>query len=219
MLVLLLGGVAPVSSFFVFSVSSRDPLRLFFLKSTSKLFSGRTDNNDDSTKGGESEQASRPPPAFEIVESDFPGAGTPRPDLAPEEIPSLLMTALENNDFPNVDDGLKSVWAFSGDTTKFIFQNNRTDFIRTAHETAQEFVTSFYGAALNGKSWDMETELNRVGGEEGWLATQVMTTICADGRKRRWQWELRKNRRPPNLGCWFVESIGSSDRKGQFEAE
>ena len=92
------------------------------------------------------------------------------------------------------------------------------EFIESCHETADEFPTSFYGVAMNGQSWTMETELNRVGGESGWIATQVMKTISSDGRMRRWQWELRKNKRPPCLGCWKIESIGSSDRNGDFEA-
>jgi hypothetical protein len=28
---------------------------------------------------------------------------------------------------------------------------------------------------------------------------------------------LRKNKRPPCLGCWKIESIGSSDRNGDIE--
>lgn len=151
--------------------------------------------------------------------SSFQGAGIPRPELPPGEIPSLLMDALLLNDFPQVDAGLTSMWAFAGETTRHIFQQNMTEFIESAHETADLLPTSFYGAAMYGKSWVMETKVNRVGGKEGWIATQVMKTISSDGRLRRWQWELRKNRRPPCLGCWFVESIGSSDRKGQFEAE
>ena len=92
------------------------------------------------------------------------------------------------------------------------------EFIESCHETADEFPTSFYGVAMFGKSWEIETELNRVGGEGGWIATQVMKRISSDGRLRRWQWELRKNKRPPCLGCWRVETIASSDRNGDFEA-
>eukprot|EP00985_Skeletonema_marinoi_P002588 scaffold1064_cov209-Skeletonema_marinoi.AAC.13 len=55
-------------------------------------------------------------------------------------------------------------------------------------------------------------------GESGWIATQVIKTVSSEGRLRRWQWELRKNKRPPCLGCWKIESIGSSDRNGDFEA-
>jgi hypothetical protein len=129
------------------------------------------------------------------------------------------MEALKYNDFPTVDAGLKAMWTFAGDTTRHIFEQNRTEFIEMAHETANTLPTSFYGAAMYGKSWAVETPLNQVGGENGWIATQVIRTISSDGRLRRWQWELRKHRRPPNLGCWYVESIGSSDRKGQFEPE
>jgi hypothetical protein len=154
-----------------------------------------------------------------VAVSQWEGAGFPRADLPPEKIPALLMDALRMNDLPSPNAGLLSIWEFAGDTTRHIFQHNSTDFIESAHETADTMATSFYGVAMNGKEWNVESPLNRVGGEDGWIATQVIKTICSDGRVRRWQWELRKHRRPPNLGAWYVESIGSSDRKGNFEPE
>ena len=153
------------------------------------------------------------------LQGDWKGAGIPRDGLEPETLPALLMEALSLNDFPETDTGLHSMWAFAGDTTRHIFQHNETEYIESAHETAHSFPTSFYGNAFYGKSWKMLTPLNRVGGRDGWIATQVMETISSDGRLRRWQWELRKKKRPPNLNCWFVETIGSSDRKGEFEPE
>jgi hypothetical protein len=156
---------------------------------------------------------------YNVTRSQWDGAGSPRPELEPEAIPALLMDALRMNDLPKKNAGLRSVWEFAGDTTRHIFQHNLTDFIESAHETADTMATSFYGVAMSGKEWSMETSLNRVGGEDGWIATQVMKTISWDGRIRRWQWELRKHKRPPNLGAWYVESIGSSDRKGNFEAD
>mmetsp|Transcript_15986 Transcript_15986/g.29080 ORF Transcript_15986/g.29080 Transcript_15986/m.29080 type:complete len:238 (+) Transcript_15986:109-822(+) len=149
------------------------------------------------------------------------GAGVPRSDLRPEDMPSLLMRALWNNHEPNENSGLKSMWEFAGGHTKHIFQQNITEFVESAHETANTLPTSFYGVAMYGKEWSIETPLNYIGGnpETSWIATQVVKTICSDGRVRRWQWELRKNRRPPCLGCWMVETIASSDRKGNFEPE
>ena len=151
----------------------------------------------------------------------FSGAGVPRPELPPSELPDLLMRCLKMNDFPEIDSGLNSMWAFAGDTTRFIYQNNITEFIEDAHETANTLPTSFYGMAMNGQSWKMEGEMNMVGNdpERCWIATQIMQSVSSDGRLRRWQWELRKHRRPPNLGAWYVESIGSSDRKGNFDIE
>lgn len=148
------------------------------------------------------------------------GAGSPRPELAPHDVPDLLMHALKHNDIPYCNAGLQSMWDFAGDTTRFVYQNNVTEFIEDAHKTAESLPTSFYGVAMKGKGHIMEGELNFVGsGEDPWIATQIMRTISSDGRMRRWQWELRKHRRPPLLGAWYVESIGSSDRKGNFNIE
>ena len=138
--------------------------------------------------------------------------------IKPEDVIPLIMHSLNNNDIPNKDSGLKLVWGFSSEITKHIFKYNITEFIELCHETANEFPTSFYGIAMNGKSWEVETDINRVGGENGWIATQVMKSISSDGRMRRWQWELRKNKRPPNLDCWRIENIASSDRNGDFAA-
>ena len=148
------------------------------------------------------------------------GAGSPRPQLPPAEVPKLLMKALELNNFPDEDAGLRAMWAFAGDSTRFIFKNNETEFVESAHETAATYPTSFYGMAMRGQGWELEGALNMVGGEaQCWIATQLMKTTSSDGRLRRWQWELRKHRRPPLLGAWYVESIGSSDRLGNFDIE
>ena len=56
----------------------------------------------------------------------YEGAGVPRPELAPEDLVPLLMNALKNNDIPNKDVGLQSMWEFTTDTTKYIFKNNIT---------------------------------------------------------------------------------------------
>jgi len=155
----------------------------------------------------------------EVFDDDYLSTLVPSPDLSPEEIPDLLMRVLQKNDFPEVDSGLRIMWEFAGGNTKHIFKHNITEYIESAHETADTLPTSFYGVAMNGMEWTFETKINRVGGEEGWIATKLMKTISSDGRMRRWQWELRKNKRPPCLGCWIVEAIASSDRKGKFEVE
>lgn len=117
------------------------------------------------------------------------------------------MHSLNNNDLPSKDAGVRLCWEFSSEITKHIFKYNITEFIESCHETANEFPTSFYGVAMNGKSWEVETDINRVGGENGWIATQVLKSISSDGRVRRWQWELRKNRRPPDLDCWRMKTL------------
>ena len=200
--------MSPTLAFIPVLVSKKNPRTSFSFVSALPR-----DRQDERVEGEEGV------PSLVITESEREGAGLPREDLDPKDLPTLLMEALSLNDFPLADSGLRSMWAFAGETTRFVFQQNETQFIESAQKTANEFPTSFYGNAFYGKSWKMLTPLNRVGGEDGWICTQVMSTISSDDRLRRWQWELRRNRRTLNLNCWFVESVGSSDREGQFEPE
>lgn len=153
------------------------------------------------------------------------GGGAP---LTPDNIPERVMLRLARNDLPDMDAGLRFVWGLTGETTRFIFKSNETDFVDTAHETAVQFPTSFYGAAMHGRGYALEGDPVYVGvsdqadltqREAAWIATQLVKTTSSDGRVRRWQWELRKHRRPPQRGEWYIESIGSSDKDGDFEPE
>jgi len=65
-------------------------------------------------------------------------AGTGFSSASPQSIPALLMEALRRNNFPEVDSGLAVAWEFFGDSSKYIFQHNYTDFVVCAHETADE---------------------------------------------------------------------------------
>jgi hypothetical protein len=114
-------------------------------------------------------------------------------ETCPEKIAPFLMQCLALNDFPDIDSGLETIWHFSTDTVRTIFDHNISDFISCAHKTADEFPTSFYGSAMKGKGWEMERPLVMVGGNtsECWIATHLMRTTASDGRVRRWQWELR----------------------------
>ena len=114
--------------------------------------------------------------ADRMLSEGYEGAGVPRASLPAGEVVPLLMRALQFNSCPETDSGLHSMWAFATGTTRFIFASNRSEFVESAHETAGSLPTSFYGVALHGKSWELEGELNRVGGDSGWIATQVMCT-------------------------------------------
>ena len=139
----------------------------------------------------------------------------PCPELKPQELPEMLMEALKLNDFPEVDSGLKTMWAFASDTTRFLYKGNITEYIEDAHETADALPTSFYGVAFHGQGWEFEGQMTLTG-QDKWIGTQIMKSWSSDGRLRRWQWELRRHRQ---TCCWHIESIGSSDRRGNFDIE
>ena len=153
--------------------------------------------------------------ALQRTGDTFAGAGEPRRAAADENVP-LLHRALALNDFPEVDSGLKSMWAFAGDTTRFIYQNNRTEFIEDAHKTAAQFSTSLYGSGMFG-TWELETPLTYCGGncaDEAWVATCVVKTVSSDGRMRRWQWEPEAPAAAA-LGAWYVESVRQLGPEGR----
>ncbi len=101
---------------------------LFSLPSDEDLFVGLfLDKKKEETNAGDPKDAK--PLTTKIIPSSFDidkGAGEPRLSLEPDEIVSLLMTALENPDVPVADAGLVAMWEFATDTTKFVFKNNRT---------------------------------------------------------------------------------------------
>lgn len=127
--------------------------------------------------------------ALSAAGAPYSSAGFPHPGLQARSLPPLLMHALSRNDFPDVDAGLHSVWQFATPMLRFVFQGDEEDFIRKAHETARELPTSFYGSAMAGGSWEMEGEMRRVGGEDGWIAVQVRgfraCVLCARVYKER----------------------------------
>ena len=56
-------------------------------------------------------------------------------NATPSEIPSLLMTALANNDSNTYDKVLRVILEYICDTTRWILKNNRNEFVESAHET------------------------------------------------------------------------------------
>jgi hypothetical protein len=74
------------------------------------------------------------------------------------------MNALRQNDFPEVDAGLHSMCGplavIQHDT---FLETTKQTFVSSAHDTADNFSTSFYGAAPYGKSWHMETPFELCG--------------------------------------------------------
>lgn len=151
-------------------------------------------------------------------EDAFEDAIIPRPELGPHEIPSLLMKAMELNDFPHNDAGFISLWEFHTCGVHRSYGSDIYKFIAHSKSVAEHAPTSFYGMAPEAKKLEF-FPVNRVGGENGWVATQMMTATLNDGSVRKFRWVMKRNRRPPNQDFWYVDSIDSSDEKGLFHIE
>ena len=146
----------------------------------------------------------------------------PSPDLCPSEIPRLLMRSLQRNDSPSLNYGLTKLWNFSGEGIHKLYNDNLEDFITQSKALSEVAPSSFYGMALNGLGCTfLYHPLNRIGGSPNgsWIATQIMTGTNEQGFTRNFQWRLIKQRRPPDLNCWFVEGLTVSDQDGHFDIE
>lgn len=138
----------------------------------------------------------------------------------PQAIIEGVLAALGHKGDKSVDRALRHIWDhLAGDNFKFVYRDSDVEeFIADARTTAEEFSTSFYGNAINGKRWQIIRDFQTTGAD-GWIGTAVVETISSDDRLRRWIWELRKHKRPPKMGSWFIENIGSSDADGTFDSD
>lgn len=146
-------------------------------------------------------------------------SATRLPDIAdaPPAMIEAALRALGDRTLP-VNATLERVWSLAGDVMRHYYRDGGVDeFVGDALETAEEFPTSFYGTAINGKGWRVLRPFALAGGPDGWIGTAVVETVASDDRVRKWIWELRKRRRPPDMGTWYIESIGSSDADGTFD--
>ena len=154
----------------------------------------------------ENDQSNMIQPEFQILEPDA--------ELQPEDIGPLLMKALREDE----STGLSSIWNFSAASERGLYEYDEEKFRAYAQYIAVKAPASFYGMARSGNRYEF-APLKRVGGENGWIASHIMTAVSEDGRTRRYQWMLMKNRRPPQLGCWLIEAIGASDQNGNFSVD
>mmetsp|Transcript_8855 Transcript_8855/g.13035 ORF Transcript_8855/g.13035 Transcript_8855/m.13035 type:complete len:227 (-) Transcript_8855:418-1098(-) len=151
-------------------------------------------------------------------EDAFEDAIIPRPELGPHEIPSLLMKAMEMFNFPHNDAGFISLWEFHTSGMHRTFDNDIYKFMSHSKSVADHAPCSFYGMAPVAARLEF-SPVNHVGGENGWVATQMMTATLNDGRARKFRWVMKKRRGPPNQNFWYVDSIDSSDENGMFHIE
>lgn len=89
-------------------------------ESDEDLFLSIIDRNERNNNENKEEELERQDEKIE----PFEGAGVPRASLKPEEIAPLLMTALQQNDFPEENSGVTAMWEFSTDVNKFVFKND-----------------------------------------------------------------------------------------------
>ncbi|CAM9301686.1 unnamed protein product [Ectocarpus sp. 8 AP-2014] len=133
---------------------------------------------------------------------------TPSPALPPTQVIGLLMAALQRNDDPAENDGLRTVFEFSSGMCRRAVGGTAESFIKEARY-------SVFGATVGCQSFTLEP-MSMVADR---LATQVVSVVASDGRQRRFLWTLERQRRPPDAGKWLIYGVVSSDVDGKLVME
>jgi hypothetical protein len=123
----------------------------------------------------------------------------PDPKLSPEDVVRTCMDALQRNDFPEINSGLATCYAFSNDMCRAAVGASVEDFCKYARNPV-------FQTMVNSDRWDA-APVSIVGSAtptRGAMATQMVHVTSKEGMRRSFLWTLQQERRPPNAGAWLV---------------
>mmetsp|Transcript_22425 Transcript_22425/g.55772 ORF Transcript_22425/g.55772 Transcript_22425/m.55772 type:complete len:224 (+) Transcript_22425:100-771(+) len=137
------------------------------------------------------------------------------PSLPAEAVVDNLLRALQKNDSPEVDAGLRAFWAWTHELYRGRPVNGHGDF----QIFAARAVRSELAPLLGSTRWVLEP-INPVG-DGSKYATHVARVWPAgdEGGKsvRRYLFQLRREQRPPYNGAWSVWGVIVSDSVGSIQ--
>jgi hypothetical protein len=165
----------------------------------------RTDRSGVEILSGRLSRFRRATPRCTRAENIYAAAGPiavaePSLSLGPADVVEACMNALVRNDFPEVDSGLATCFAFSNDMCRAAVGGSLDDFCKYAKNPT-------FQTLVNCRVWRAEP-VNFIGGgatpTRGAMATQTVIVTSRTGSTRAFLWTLQQERRPPLAGAWLV---------------
>jgi len=136
------------------------------------------------------------------------------PDLPANRVVDNILRALQENDYPDANSGLRTFWAWTHELYRGRPVNGHGNFDTFAGRAGN----SELGQLIGSSRWTLEP-LNLVADGDRY-ATQVARVYAAgdsDGTyARRYLFQLRREQRPPYNGAWSVWGVIVSDVGGQI---
>eukprot|EP00967_Tisochrysis_lutea_P102737 scaffold154784_cov32-Tisochrysis_lutea.AAC.2 len=137
------------------------------------------------------------------------------PDLPVEKVVPNLLRALQSNDEPTLNAGLRTFWDWTHELYRGRPVNGHGDFSLFAKRAAR----SELAALLQSSGW--QAEPYSPVGDGSKYGTHVVTIFpCGDldGQgARRYLFQLRREMRPPYNGAWAVWGVIVSDANGELQ--
>lgn len=122
----------------------------------------------------------------------------PHPDLTPEDVVRIVLAALQHNDDPGPDYGIRTAFNFAS-------PGNRSVTGPLA-KFADMVKNSLYSILIDFK--DAQIEPATTSGEHARLVVRVKG---GDGRSASFIIELSRQANPPYRGCWMTDSVVPAD--------
>ena len=127
---------------------------------------------------------------------------TPHPDIAPIDVVRIQLNALQNNDDPEIDFGIKQTWAFA-------HPDNRA--VTGPFDRFAEMIKNpAYQPLINHKRHTV-TEQNR---STKWIQFKVLMED-GDGQVLGFAWVVKKAKTEACQECWMTTGVSAPVRAGQ----
>ena len=130
------------------------------------------------------------------------GLKTPQPDIAPIDVVRIQLEALQNNDTPDLDFGIRQTWAFA-------HPDNR-EMTGPLDRFTTMIKNPAYAPLLNHKRHTV-TEQNR---STSWIQFKVLMED-EDGQVLGFAWVVKQAATPPYENCWMTTSVSAPVQVGQ----
>jgi len=118
----------------------------------------------------------------------------PSPDLSPEDVVRTVLHALQHNDTPGPDAGIRTTFNFAS-------PGNRASTGPVAR-FAEMVKGSIYGILIDFR--EAQIDPPEIVGERARIRLRV---TGGDGRTATFIWELSRQSSPPYGGCWMTDSV------------
>jgi hypothetical protein len=118
----------------------------------------------------------------------------PRPDFGPDDVVRIVLDALQDNDNPGPDCGIRTTFNFASPSNRSV--------TGPLSRFAEMVKNSLYGILIG---WtDAKIDPATISGNHA----RVMVRVSgAEGVTRTFVWELSKQDKPPYRDCWMTDTV------------
>jgi len=127
---------------------------------------------------------------------------TPNQILTAQDVVTVCMDFLANNNEPRENAGLEVNFNFSSDRCRASLGGELDKFISYASNPT-------FGSLIYSREWAIKNVGPMIEGTNtrGAMQTVLVKVVPRSGRDRHFLWTLMKERRPPRQGCWLIHEV------------